>query len=828
MFLYDTEHTGLSPFSAACSTSSGSPKWSYSAAGSSSFSSPAIDANGVSYFADYYLYAMNPTGGLKWTFSSFGGDTYSSPAIGTDGTIYVGSLDGKLYAITPGGIEKWAFLTTLDDAVESSPAIGTDGTIYVGSDDNNLYAINPDGSLKWAFTTGGWVRSSPAIGPDGTIYVASDDGSLYALTDGGQGTVTKKWAPFSAGAYLYSSPTVGKSGGTIYFSSNGNNVVYAINASTGLENWEFPYPDDYASTSSPAIGTDGTIYIGSYDGNVYALTDGGGSATEKWAFTTGGAVNSSPAIGADGTIYIGSDDGYVYAITDNGPYCPSCSPPVTGTPPSEKWPPIAIGTPVDSSPAIGANASIYFGAGSNLYAQPPGPSVWPATSISALGSLALGNSPVGDITTKSLTLKNTGTKPMYLLGASSTDASEFAEVSSTCPSSGTGVGHNGTCTITIGFTPNTLGARPMPPASATLTLLDNGTVCPQAVNVSGTGTADMTVAPASYSIGEVKVGMKLSKGVTVTNKQKTTSVSLSESFGGPNASDFTVTGGTCTTLTPPSTLGAGKSCTLVVTYAPTAVGIEGATMTVTDSPDLASPLGYKVSFNTAATIPESLSVTNLHFGNVAQTASKAMNITVTNKAKSGPITVSTGTITGSNSGDFQVTGGSCTTLAGGSLGASSSCIYAVTFTPSTENPNESAALPILVAEDPNGGPAAVGMFGNGVTPLKVTPATISFGTVTENTTTRPRTVTVINLGAAALTISESVALTSLTGNSDDFAVTGGTCTTLVGGSLAGGNSCTYGVTFKPSTVGSLESATLAVSAPGDAASHSVILSGTGD
>jgi outer membrane protein assembly factor BamB len=34
----------------------------------------------------------------------------------------------------------------------------------------------------------------------------------------------------------------------------------------------------------------------------------------NWAIATGGSSNSSPAIGADGTVYVGSDDGKVYAI----------------------------------------------------------------------------------------------------------------------------------------------------------------------------------------------------------------------------------------------------------------------------------------------------------------------------------------------------------------------------------------------------------------------------------------------------------------------------------------------------------------------------------
>ena len=51
------------------------------------------------------------------------------------------------------GTLKWSFKT--EKGVESSHAIGPDGTIYVGSWDGKLYAINPNGSLKWSFQTGG-------------------------------------------------------------------------------------------------------------------------------------------------------------------------------------------------------------------------------------------------------------------------------------------------------------------------------------------------------------------------------------------------------------------------------------------------------------------------------------------------------------------------------------------------------------------------------------------------------------------------------------------------------------------------------------------------
>jgi outer membrane protein assembly factor BamB len=63
------------------------------------------------------------------------------------------------------GTQKWVFPTGGD--VSSSPAIDSDGTIYVGSDDGKLYAINPtNGTEKWYFTTGGEIFSSPVIDTD--------------------------------------------------------------------------------------------------------------------------------------------------------------------------------------------------------------------------------------------------------------------------------------------------------------------------------------------------------------------------------------------------------------------------------------------------------------------------------------------------------------------------------------------------------------------------------------------------------------------------------------------------------------------------------------
>jgi len=73
----------------------------------------------------------------------------------------------------------------------------------------------------------------------------------------------------------------------------------------------------------------------------------------KWSFTTGSSVGSSPAIGADGTIYVGSWDNKLYATSPDG---------------SDRWS-FTTGKEILSSPAVGADGTIYVGSwDNNLYA----------------------------------------------------------------------------------------------------------------------------------------------------------------------------------------------------------------------------------------------------------------------------------------------------------------------------------------------------------------------------------------------------------------------------------------------------------------------------
>ena len=116
-------------------------------------------------------------GSLEWMVS-LQGYTSSSPAISADGgAIYLGvstATAGRIVAVNPAGRVLWS--VTRADWVDSTPAVGPDGTIYVGSHDGRLYALQPsNGAIRWSYNAGGFISSSPAIGSDGTLYFGSGE-----------------------------------------------------------------------------------------------------------------------------------------------------------------------------------------------------------------------------------------------------------------------------------------------------------------------------------------------------------------------------------------------------------------------------------------------------------------------------------------------------------------------------------------------------------------------------------------------------------------------------------------------------------------------------
>lgn len=217
-----------------------------------------------------------------------------------------------------------------------------------------------------------------------------------------------------------------------------------------------------------------------------------------------------------------------------------------------------------------------------------------------------------------------------------------------------------------------------------------------------TGGGSVTFNPTSLSFGSQNVGSSsASQNTTLMNGTGST-VNVNFSFTGTNQGDFS------RTTTCGSTLAAGLSCTVSVTFTPAAAGSRTATLNETNAGITVALSGTGVTM-TAPTI--SWSPTTLTFGsqNTGTTsASQAATLQNTGTASLATARPANLAISGTNASDFSISSTTC----GSTLAAGVGCIVNVTFTPSTLG-SKSATLTETDATATNS-PQSVSLSGTGV------------------------------------------------------------------------------------------------------------------
>jgi outer membrane protein assembly factor BamB len=150
-------------------------------------SSPAIDISaqrlyvGAARSEDGCLYALRLSDGGQVFKALFPKGIVSSPAIAADGKVYVGCMDGKLYALDGStGAVQWEFSSGAY-FVLGSPGVDGSGRIYFGDSEGVIHALSPWGKELWQYPTQSNITSAPALGRDSTLYVTSYDSKLYAI-----------------------------------------------------------------------------------------------------------------------------------------------------------------------------------------------------------------------------------------------------------------------------------------------------------------------------------------------------------------------------------------------------------------------------------------------------------------------------------------------------------------------------------------------------------------------------------------------------------------------------------------------------------------------
>ncbi len=405
---------------------------------------------------------------------------------------------------------------------------------------------------------------------------------------------------------------------------------------------------------------------------------------------------------------------------------------------------------------------------------------------------------------QTVTLSNNGSSALSVTGIAVTGANsgDFLETN-TCGSS---VAAGGNCAISVTFTPTATGTR-----TASVTITDSDPSSPQTVGLTGTGAAGTTTAsasPGTLTYASQTVGTTSgAQAVTLSNTGSAALTISSIAVTGANSGDFLETN-TCG-----STVAAGGSCGISVTFKPTGAGTRTGTLTISDNatggPQTVSLTGTGAAGTTTASAsPGTLTYASQTVG----TTSGAQAVTLSNTG-SAALTISSIAVTGANSGDFLETNTCGNTVAGGG-----SCGISVTFKPTGAGTRTGT---LTISDNATGGPQTVSLTGTGAagtTTASASPGTLTYASQTVGTTSGAQAVTLSNTGSAALTIS-SIAVTGA--NSGDFLETN-TC----GSTVAGGGSCGISVTFKPTGAGT-RTGTLTISDNATGGPQTVSLTGTG-
>jgi hypothetical protein len=386
---------------------------------------------------------------------------------------------------------------------------------------------------------------------------------------------------------------------------------------------------------------------------------------------------------------------------------------------------------------------------------------------------------------QSVTVQNTGSA--YTSIAISISGN-FAQVNN-C---GNQLDAGASCAINATFTPTVAG-----PLSGNISVTDQAANSPQMISLSGsgTGTVIVTPTPSSLTFPSQTVGTtSSSQPVTVKN---TGAVATPLSIGAATG-DFAQTNN-CT-----STLASGGSCTLTVTFTPTATGARTGSISITDQATNSPQSVGLTGTGAAATVTVSATPSTLTFPATAVGSTSASQaITVKNTGSTGSTTVSIAAST-----NFAQTNNCPVSPA--TLNAGVSCTVTTTFVPTATG---SLSGTISVTDSASNSPQTVGLSGTGLTTVTVTPSSLSFGNQNVGTTSISQPITVKNTGTASTSI--TVAASSSYGQTNNCSP-----------SLAGGATCTINVTFSPTTSGSLPG-TITITDSASTSPQSVTLSGTG-
>jgi sugar lactone lactonase YvrE len=385
--------------------------------------------------------------------------------------------------------------------------------------------------------------SAISVDPSGRIYVMDTGNNRLVRMNDMHGT---NWTTMT-GLTQYVSPVAFDASGRIYVADPGNKRIVRMDDLKGTNLTtltQSPVINGYIySLASPlgvAVDSAGKIYIADAEYQpVVVRVDNMTGANWTSIYLGPNSTPNSIAIDSSGMVLLGGGGA---RIVDN----------MAGV--------------LTSSSALTQAYGPYYVFGATLL---PLPSPRPSALSFSPATLTFGSQDIGTSSnSQPVTITNFGGSPLDFSGISA--SGEFVETNN-CPGS---LAAGASCTAGVSFAPKVAGA-----ATGLLTLKDDsGNLgASQVVKLSGTGLLPrhLSLAPATLNFSGYTIGDNPSQTVTVTN---TSSASVGIARIAMSGDPSFVRGNACG-----SSLPAGATCTVTVTFSPTSYGTFASTLIVTES-----------------------------------------------------------------------------------------------------------------------------------------------------------------------------------------------------------------------------------------------------
>jgi hypothetical protein len=358
-----------------------------------------------------------------------------------------------------------------------------------------------------------------------TISAASASGSGFSLS-GLSLPLTLGAGQSTSFTVLFSPTATGAASGSVTITSNGSDSSLSIPLSgTGVAQGTL--------SANPTSLAFGTVQVGKSSSLSETLTNSGGSSLTISAAAASGSGYSLSGLSLPLTLSAGQSTSFtvVFAPTASG---------------------ATSGNVVITSDGSNSSLSIPLsGTGATQGTLSPNPA-----------SLGFGSVQVGNSTSLSETVTNTGGSSVTITQANVTGAT-FSISGLSLPLS---LAANQSVTFTATFTPSSAGA-----VSGSLAIVSNASNSTLTIALSGTGTSagQLAVSPTSLSFGNVTVGSSSALSGSLAASGASVTINSASSTNG----EFVLSG-----ISLPVTLNAGQSTGFTVTFTPQASGATSASV----------------------------------------------------------------------------------------------------------------------------------------------------------------------------------------------------------------------------------------------------------